>query len=237
MKALLLLAGRGTRLGKHTEDNPKTLLKICGKPILYHIMDRIITNGITDFVIVIGFQKEKIIGALKSEYPNINFKFIENKVYEKTNTLYSMLLTKDELKEEFIYFHGDVIFNKNILKNLIDPIHINGAIIEAHKESMQAFGFDNIVTRLSKKKDAIGKALGIYKFSKEITGRLFEEAEKVIQTGDINAFQSEAINPTIIHHRMDMVSTNGLSWFEVDEHDDLIEGEITLKKILKEESQ
>ncbi len=237
MKALLLLAGRGTRLGKYTEDSPKTLLKIGGKPILYHIMDRIIANGITDFVIVVGFQKNKIIEALKSEYPNINFKFLENKIYEKSNTLYSMLLAKDELKEDFIYFHGDVIFNKNILKNLMNPIHKNGAVIEAHTESMEAFGFDGIVTRLSKKKDAIGKAIAIYKFSKEAAERLFEEGQKVIATGDLNAFQSEAINPTIIIHKMDLVTTNGLSWFEVDEEEDLIEGERILNKILKEESQ
>ncbi len=237
MKALLLVAGRGSRLGSYTENSPKTLLEICGKPILCHIIDRIIANGITNIIVIVGFQKEKIIDLLKTEYPSINFKFIENNIYERTNTLYSMFLAKDELKEDFVYFHGDVIFNENIIKNLLNPRCKNGAVVEAQKESMQAFGFEGIVTRISKKKDAIGKALGIYKFSKEAAERLFEEAEKVILLGDFNAFQSEAINQTIIHHKMDLVSTNGLSWFEVDEEEDLIEAERILNKILKEESQ
>ncbi len=237
MKALLLTAGKGIRLKGYTENTPKSLLEVGGKPILLHIVDRILNNNIKDFVVIVGFQKEKIINLLKTKYPDIHFKFIESLIYEKSNTLYSMYLAKDEIKEDFVYFHGDIIFNKNILKELLNPEHKNGAIVESGKESMQAFGFDNIVTRISKKKDALGKALGIYKFSKEAAERLFEEAGKVIQAGDYNAFQSEAINPTIIHHKMDLVSTNNLSWFEVDEENDLIEAERVLNQIIKEESR
>lgn len=238
MKALLLVAGRGTRLGIYTENSPKSLLEVGGKPILLQIVERIISNGITDFIVVVGFQKEKIIELLRKEYPQINFKFIENSVYEKTNTLYSMFLAKDYLKkEDFIYFHADVLFNKNILKRLLNPEIRNGAVIEAHRESMQAFGFENIITRITKKKDSIGKALGIYKFSKEASEKLFEEAEKVIELGDINTFQSEAINPTILLHKMNVVDTGDLSWFEVDDENDLIEAERIFNQILKEESR
>ncbi|MDP3026557.1 MAG: phosphocholine cytidylyltransferase family protein [Nanoarchaeota archaeon] len=236
MKALLLVAGRGTRLGKYTEDNPKTLLKVGDKPILFHIVDRITANGIKEIVVIVGFQKEKIMDALKKEYPNINLTFVENKLYEKTNTLYSMFLAKDYLKDDdFVYFHGDVIFNKNILKNLLDEKYKNAAVVETHKESMEVFGFDNIVTRLSKKKDALGKAIGIYKFNKEAAERLFNEAEKIILSGDLDAFQSEAINPTIVHHRMELLSTNNLSWFEIDEEKELLEAEGVLGDIIKEE--
>lgn len=238
MKALLLVAGRGTRLGIYAENSPKSLLEVGGKPLLLQIVERIISNGIKEFVVVVGFQKEKIIDILRKEYPEIKFEFTDNLIYEKTNTLYSMCLAKDFLKnEDFVYFHADVLFNKNILKRLLQPEFKNGAVIEAHRESMQAFGFDNIVTRITKKKDSIGKALGIYKFSKEASKRLFQEAEKVIELGDLNAFQSEAINPTIIHHRMDVIDTAGLSWFEVDDETDLIEAERILNRILKEESQ
>lgn len=237
MKALLLLAGCGSRLCDYTINTPKTLLKVSGKPILQHIIDRILANNIKDFVVVVGFKKEQIIEFLKSTYPDISFKFIHNEIYEKTNTLYSMWLARDELKDGFLYFHGDIIFNKNILKDLLDIKYKNGAVVELHKESMEVFGFDGIITKISKKKDAIGKALGIYKFSKEVVEKLFDESEKVIKAGNNNAFQSEGINPTIVHHRMDVISTSGMSWIEIDEEDDILEAEGILNKILKEESE
>ena len=102
---------------------------------------------------------------------------------------------------------------------------------------MQVFGFDGIITKISKKKDAIGKALGIYKFSKDTTEKLFEESEKVIKSGNINSFQSEGINPTIVHNRMDLVDTSCMSWVEIDEEEDLLVAEKILEKILKEESE
>lgn len=237
MKALLLLAGRGTRLNHYTQENHKSLLNLNGMPLILHIMDRIIENGIKDFIIVVGFQKESIIKLLTEKYPQINLKFIENPIYENTNTLYSMYLAKDEITEEFVYFHGDILFNKNILKKLLKPCYENGAIVESNKESMQAFGFDSIVTRISKKKDALGKALGIYKFSKEATERLFQEAEKIILSGELNTFQSEAINPTIINHKMHRVGTDNLGWIEIDDEEDLLDAEKVLNQILKEESK
>ncbi len=238
MKALLLTAGKGIRLKGYTENTPKSILEVGGKSILLHLIDRILFNGIKDFVVIVGFQKEKIISLLRDRYPEINFTFIENPIYERTNTLYSMYLAKEELKkEDFIYFHGDVLINKYVLKKLLSSQYKNAAIVDTQKESMQAFGFDDIVTRISKKKDALGKALGIYKFSKEASERLFEEAEKIVSSGEINTFQSEAINPTIIHHKMNLVSTEGFAWFEIDEEEDLLEAEKILNQILKEESR
>ncbi|NQV78096.1 MAG: phosphocholine cytidylyltransferase family protein [Lutibacter sp.] len=236
MKALILVAGMGTRLGQYTTNIPKSLLEIKGKPILGHIIDRIIINNINEFVIVVGFQKEKIINYLKNNYPEINFTFVENNIYEKTNTLYSMWLAKDYISDEFLYLHGDLLFHKNILRDLLDSKHQNGAIVEPHKESMGVYGFDNIITRFSKKKDSMGKALGIYKFSKVATENVFAEAERIINKGEITLFQSEAINPTILNHRMNLVSTNGMSWIEVDEPEDLREAEKILDKIEREES-
>jgi choline kinase len=237
VKALLLVAGMGTRLGGYTRNHPKSLLLILGRPILFHIVDRIILNGIKDFVVVVGFQKEKIITALKTEYPAISFTFVENTVYNTTNTMYSMWLSRLAIAHEgFVYFHGDVIFNKNILKKLLNPQYVNGAVVEPHQECMEVFGFNGAITRISKKKDSIGKALGVYKFSPEAAARVFEEAGRLIHAGKTNVFQSEAINPTIVLHKMDMVTTDDLGWVEVDDESDLFEGEAILRRILEEES-
>ena len=61
MKVVLLIAGMGQRLSKKTKNIPKTLLEINNKPILFHIIDRIIDNDIKDFVVVVGYKKEIVI--------------------------------------------------------------------------------------------------------------------------------------------------------------------------------
>lgn len=236
MKALLLLAGRGTRLRHRTQNTPKSLLEISGKPILNHIMDRIIVNNINDFVFVVGFQKEKIIDFLEKNYSTVNLKFIENPIFEKTNTLYSMHLAKNELlNKNFLYLHGDLILNKNMISKILSSEYKNAALIAPQEESMQVFGFGKTITKITKKRDSVGKALGVYKFCDSASKRLFEESEKVIKSGNINAFQSEAINPTIAYHKMNLVHTEDMSWIEIDEEHDLLRAEHILKKILEEE--
>ena len=59
-RAVLLAAGRGTRMGAITEEIPKPLLPVHGKPLMEHIMDRLAEAGIRRFLVVVGFQGERI---------------------------------------------------------------------------------------------------------------------------------------------------------------------------------
>ena len=60
MKAIIPVAGIGTRLRPHTHTQPKALIPIAGKPILAHITDSLIEAGINDFVFIIGYLGDKI---------------------------------------------------------------------------------------------------------------------------------------------------------------------------------
>lgn len=60
MKAVILAAGKGTRMRELTNELPKPMLKVRGKPILQHIVEGIIESGIRDFCIITGFKAETI---------------------------------------------------------------------------------------------------------------------------------------------------------------------------------
>src|SRR5688572_23758495 len=60
MKAVILAAGKGTRMRELTNDIPKPMLKVQSKPILQHIVEGLMTAGIRDFFIVTGFKAETI---------------------------------------------------------------------------------------------------------------------------------------------------------------------------------
>jgi len=69
MKAVIPVAGAGTRLRPHTYTQPKPLIPVAGKPIISFIIDQLIGQGVTDFVFIIGYLGEKIQLYIEREYP------------------------------------------------------------------------------------------------------------------------------------------------------------------------
>ena len=76
MKALIPVAGIGSRLRPHTHTQPKSLIPVAGKPILAHIVDSLIAVGINEFVFIIGYLGDKIEQYISINYPNIQSYFV-----------------------------------------------------------------------------------------------------------------------------------------------------------------
>src|ERR1022692_3539060 len=74
MKAIIPVAGIGTRLRPHTHTQPKSLIPLAGKPILAHIIDSLIDAGFKDFVFIIGYLGEKIQTYIEDNYSHIDRK-------------------------------------------------------------------------------------------------------------------------------------------------------------------
>ena len=77
MKIVLPLAGKGTRLLPHSQFVPKPLMFVAGKSILDHLMEELIPLNPSEFVFITGYKKEEIESHLKSVYPDIPMRFIE----------------------------------------------------------------------------------------------------------------------------------------------------------------
>jgi len=77
LKAVIPVAGAGTRLRPHTYTQPKPLIPVAGKPIISFIIDELLTAGVTEFVFVIGYLGEKIKDYVREAYPNMLAEFVE----------------------------------------------------------------------------------------------------------------------------------------------------------------
>ncbi|MCC8985859.1 MAG: isocitrate lyase/phosphoenolpyruvate mutase family protein, partial [Nitrospira sp.] len=107
--AVVLAASRGEELGKLTEDQPKTMVKIQGTPILSHIVDAYNAVGMKDILVVRGYKKEAV------NLPNLTY--VDNPEYSDTGELASLSLALQSRKGLFqptIISYGDVLFNKYI---------------------------------------------------------------------------------------------------------------------------
>ncbi len=116
MPAIILAAGVASRLLPLTDTTPKCLLHVGAKTILGHTIDNLHTAGIADIVVVTGYRGDQVREFIASRYAGLNVTFIHNPLYETTNNIYSLWLTKDRaLGEEMLLLDSDILFDWRIL--------------------------------------------------------------------------------------------------------------------------
>jgi glucose-1-phosphate thymidylyltransferase len=76
MKAIIPVAGIGSRLRPHTHTQPKALVPVAGKPILGHIIDSLTEVGINEIIFVIGYLGDKIQSYVVEKYPDLHKSFV-----------------------------------------------------------------------------------------------------------------------------------------------------------------
>ncbi len=112
MKAIILAAGEGTRLRPLTGEKPKCLVSLFGKTILEWQINVMKQCGIDEIVIITGYKSEKL--------QNFPAKIYYNKKYDSTNMVESLFLASEEFNSPLIVSYGDIIYEKKVLKSLID---------------------------------------------------------------------------------------------------------------------
>jgi glucose-1-phosphate thymidylyltransferase len=118
MKAVIPVAGVGTRLRPHTYTQPKVLLNVAGKPILGHILDKLVENSIKNISLVVGYLGDKIKSYALANYPDVNFNFINQE--EPLGLGHAIYTARDEFEneDEILIILGDTIFDFDLSKFL-----------------------------------------------------------------------------------------------------------------------
>ncbi|WP_207590092.1 UTP--glucose-1-phosphate uridylyltransferase AglF [Halomontanus rarus] len=112
MKAVVLAAGEGTRLRPLTEDKPKGMVEVDGKPILTHCLDRLVDLGATEFVVVVGYLKEKIIEHYGDEYRDVGITYCHQR--EQNGLAHALLTVEEHIDDDFMLILGDNVFEANL---------------------------------------------------------------------------------------------------------------------------
>jgi dTDP-glucose pyrophosphorylase len=120
MKAVLLAAGKGTRLFPLTIDTPKVMVEVNGKPFLWYVLENLWLAGFDDIGLVIGYKKEKIetfVNEYKLHQPLMKFTFIEQK--EQLGTGNAVLCAKKFAgKDNFMVYSTDNLISVEDIRRL-----------------------------------------------------------------------------------------------------------------------
>jgi choline kinase len=230
MKAVILAAGRGTRIRSVHGEHPKCLIEVDNTTILDHQLDALSIVGINDIAIVVGYEKKQIIAHVNDrKLLTQRIRFIENPAFAITNNIYSLWLALDWLRDDsFIVLNADVIFDPEILNLAVRPHALISMIVDPlwRDETMKVIIADDHVIKMSKKisrEKFSGTYIGITVFCKDIQDRFVHKMEDVIAAGRVNEFFNVAVQELANDGvRVGYTSTDGLPWAEIDDPVDLM---------------
>jgi glucose-1-phosphate thymidylyltransferase len=117
MQAVVLAAGEGTRLRPLTEDKPKALVEVAGRPILSDCFDRLIELGADELLVVVGYKKEAIISHYEDEYEGVPITYCHQR--EPQGLAHALLTVEEHIHDDFMLMLGDNVFRAN-LQNVVD---------------------------------------------------------------------------------------------------------------------
>ncbi len=112
MKAVVLAAGKGTRLRPLTEDKPKGMVEVDDKPLLTHCFDQLAALGASEFVVVVGYMQEVIIDHYGDEFDGIPITYAHQR--EQKGLAHALLTVEEHIDDDFMLILGDNIFNANL---------------------------------------------------------------------------------------------------------------------------
>ncbi|MCH5277667.1 MAG: NTP transferase domain-containing protein [Desulfovibrionaceae bacterium] len=133
MKAIIFNSGLGNRMGDFTQHFHKSMTKLKNEETILHRQLRLLTEeGIQEFIITTGPFEEQI-QSTAAEFNHVSFTFIRNEIYDRTNYIYSMYLAKNYIDDDMLFLHGDLVFNKKLVRDILDSHYKNCAPVNFTK--------------------------------------------------------------------------------------------------------
>ena len=230
MKALILAAGRGTRIRSIHGERPKCLISFEGEAILDHQINGLFAAGIREIGIVVGYESQQIVRHIETRYREYRhrFSFIYNPKFEATNNIYSLWVARDWIRgDAFMCLNADVLCTPDILirgarttapiSMIIDP--------DWRDETMKVIIREGRVVKMSKKisrDEFSGTYIGITTFSFEAQQEFFQSLDRLVGEGRVNEFFNVAVQDLADSGmQVGFTSTKGFPWAEIDDPADL----------------
>ena len=233
MKAIILAAGRGKRLGKRAAGRPKSLLEFGGKSLLERHIDILRANHVTHITLVIGYQAERIRAHLQGHPAGIDF--ILNPRFQEGSGI-SLAAARELIcnTPQFLLMDADVLHDRRLIPRLLDSAAENCFLldqdfipgIEPVKLCVNAAG--QIIEFSKELPDGLdyaiqGESVGFFKFTRETGRRIIARIDHYLAAGANDTPYETAIRDLLLRQpgRFGYEDVTGLPWIEIDFPEDI----------------
>jgi choline kinase len=225
MKAIILSAGQGSRLGHLVDDRPKCLIDFGGRSLLDRQLDTLEANGVHDAVVVTGFHDELVKEAIERRSGGPEVRTIYNPFYKVADNTGSLFLVRDELDGECLVWNGDTLVSRELMRRVIANPQPGICVTIDRKE---AYDEDDMkVVEDGGRLKAIGKRVPLERVNAESIGLLtfrsggaerFREAiERAMRTPEgTTIWYLRVINQVAQSADVWTFDVEGQEWGEVD---------------------
>ncbi len=138
MKAVIPLAGKGTRLRPHTHLTPKPLIRVAGKPVLDFILDDLLAAGVSEVVFIVGHLQDRIRAHIAANYPGIRAHYVVQEVQD--GTAGAVALARPWADGELLILFADTLFEVDLTITQTLDADRAGVIWAREVEDYQRFG-------------------------------------------------------------------------------------------------
>ena len=222
IRAVILAAGKGSRLGALADGLPKCLLQIGGRALVRRQLDVLAEAGVSPVLLVVGYAAD-----LVRESVGQAAEYVLNPRYEATNSLASFVLAKDWMNGPLILMNSDVLFDPEVLDDLLkageDSLAYDsssGGALEHMKVAVRGGKVVDLSKELPKEQ-AAGENVGILYLSEGTARAVIAKGEELLTAGRSKAFLAEAVKAVLSDRPLKAVDVKGLSWTEIDTPSDL----------------
>lgn len=235
-RAVILAAGKGNRIQHLTVDIPKCLIEVNGKSLIEQALHALSLNYVNEAVIVVGYKSSLIRERLGNSFEGIKIIYVNACDYETTNNIRSLWDARDYLNEDIILVESDVIFDSNLITDLlrekgssaaVSPNHkaLSGTLVNCDDQFRITKFIMNKDLNMLKKNIDLFKTVNLYLFRKNLLQKqIIPRLDKAIRAGQENIYYE-----SVLRDFVDEDSTSNLiavdisknRWYEIDDQRDL----------------
>lgn len=231
-QAVIMCAGKGTRLAPLTDEIPKVLIEINGKTLLEYKLE-ILNNLVEEVILVVGYKKEKVIERFKDNYKNLKITYCFQE--KQIGTGNAIEITKDLILDKFLILNGDDIYSDEDIKKLCnEELAMLGKNINI--EDSEKFGMikldenNNFIEIIEKPKTYVSNLANINCFLLDKT--IFEKKLSPSIRGEYEL--TDYLNFLVEKNKKIKVITTQGKWLPINSFEELKYAKNTLKSIIYE---
>ncbi len=233
-RAILLLAGRGRRLGELTAEIPKCLLDVGGVSILERSLLALSEAGFREAILVVGYGSKAIRAFAGSHFGGLQIRYVENERFGETNTAYSLWLARDYFDTPIALIEGDIVFDSPVLDALRSsagarsawagvPISagLDEGILLQPGRSMRLERVELVRDPETRTADLTHKCAGIQFLDSDLASSMAAALDTAVTEGGERVFADLVLGGLLDRYYVSVCSVAEQRWAEVDDVADL----------------